>query len=93
MKPRTTCLLLLIGCLLIPAGYALTAKAAAQDDEVKSAATWEHLAMTHDGTSMTRELSQQIVRLGNEGWQLVCVTPVNRKGTTVQSIYFFKRPK
>ena len=49
--------------------------------------------MPHEGDNLSRELSKQIVRLGSDGWQLVCVTPLASDGTTVKTIYYFKRPK
>ena len=81
--------------LLVPATYAFTASAGQQEHAPKKnkTASWEHLAMPHDGNDLGGGLGKQIIRLGDEGWQLVCVTPVNDHGTTEKMIYYFKRPK
>ena len=56
---------------------------------------WEHAALTHDSAivSQDSDLSAQIVRMGNEGWELVSVTNVMKEGTTSQTVFYFKRPK
>ena len=64
----------------------------AQQDQ-PSVEQWEHLALTHDDAGLSKDLSQQIVRLGDQGWELVCVTPVTKDGSTVTTRYYFKRPK
>jgi hypothetical protein len=45
--------------------------------------------LTREGTD--RETSRQIVRLGDEGWHLVDVETFCREGTTVKTVYYFKR--
>lgn len=57
--------------------------------------SWEHLALTHADSAVAddKELSMRIVRLGNEGWELVTVSSVVQDGTTVKTILYFKRPK
>jgi hypothetical protein len=61
----------------------------------RAIARWEHLALTHDGANVSQDpqLSAQIVRVGNEGWELVCVTNVVKDGSTTKTIFYFKRPK
>ncbi|HRX83357.1 MAG: hypothetical protein H6821_12275 [Planctomycetaceae bacterium] len=56
---------------------------------------WEHLAMSVDATNGIGDgdTSSQIVRLGNEGWELVGVESIVIDGTTTKLAYFFKRPK
>jgi len=93
MKSRISSLLLLGCVLLMPVTYALTASATPQDHGKDSVTCWEHLALAHDRADLGGDLSGQIVRLGNEGWQLVCVSPIAKAGTTVKTIYYFKRPK
>lgn len=58
-----------------------------------SRATWEHMAVTHNGAEFDRELSQQIVRFGDEGWELVDVETVVSNGETTKTVFFFKRPQ
>jgi hypothetical protein len=79
--------------LLATATLVFTASATPQDDVQSSVTQWEHLAISHQGAGLSRELSQQINRLGNEGWQLVCVSMVDKEGTAERTIYYFKRPK
>ena len=93
MKSRINSLLLLCCVLLVPVTYALTASATQQGNPQDSVTRWEHLAMFHDRADLGGDLSGQIVRLGNEGWQLVCVSPIAKEGTTEKTIYYFKRPK
>ena len=93
MKSRITSLLFLGGVLLVLVTCALTVSATQNGNPQGSATRWEHLAMTHDGADLGGDLSEQIVRLGNEGWQLVGVTPIAKAGTTEKTVYYFKRPK
>ena len=56
--------------------------------------TWEHLAMEVPGEKLsTPEISGKIIKLGNDGWELVDVETIIRSGATKKMIYFFKRPK
>lgn len=69
---------------------------AGQESNVKKQSTsWEHLALPHQGQEFRGggELSKQINRLGNDGWELVDVTAYTHAGTTETTVYFFKRPK
>jgi len=88
--------LLPAGLLLIVAGFLvagfLVAGATAQPP-VQRTARWEHLALTQEDAGLGGGLSRQIIRLGNEGWELVDVTPIAKDGTTVKTRYYFKRPK
>ena len=63
-------------------------------------AKWQHLALT-EKVSITQvtgqqgpeqELSRQIVKLGEDGWELVSVANFSRDGTTRKTVYYFKRP-
>ena len=54
---------------------------------------WEHLALTQPRADLGGELSAQIVRLGDEGWELVDVVTISKDGDTETKIYYFKRPK
>jgi hypothetical protein len=56
---------------------------------------WEHMALTHRVAPNVTDatLARQIVEIGEKGWELVDVDSVNRDGTTVEMVYFFKRPK
>ena len=75
--------------------YAVNATAEKPSGGDPHAPRWEHLALTHQGPDVQkeRELSQQINRLGDEGWQLVSVSTTTKDGTTVSTVFYFKRPK
>jgi hypothetical protein len=84
----------LVCCMLLAtATLVFTASATPQDNVQSSDMQWEHLAITHQGAGLGGELSQQINRLGNEGWQLVCVSTVEKDGTTEKTVYYFKRAR
>ena len=63
-------------------------------------AKWHHLALTEKVSvsqvtgqeGPERELSGQIVKLGEDGWELVSVANFSRDGTTLKTVYYFKRP-
>jgi len=82
--------------VVICLGALLAAGLAAQNESRAPAATpagWQHLALPHDthqGVG-TPELSRQINQLGRDGWQLVDVEGIVEDGTTVRTVYFFKR--
>lgn len=83
--------------VVICLGAVLAAGLAAQNDESRAPADapagWQHLAMPHDTAQGvgTPELSRQINQLGRDGWQLVDVEGIVKNGTTVKTVYFFKR--
>ncbi len=76
-------------------GAALISRSVAQTDDSKPAAarSWQHLALMQKNSGPESELGAQINRLGREGWELVCVTPFVEDGTTMRTVYYFKRPK
>ena len=82
--------------VVICLGALLAAGLAAQNESRAPAdapASWQHLALPHDthqGVG-TPELSRQINQLGRDGWQLVDVEGIVQDGTTVKTVYFFKR--
>lgn len=89
-----TVLLLAIGCVLLLSAWSGFRASATQDSSRQpSQARWEHLAMPVDDLKLDADLSKTIIRLGNEGWELVTVMPIAVEGTTKKSIYYFKRPK
>ena len=79
--------LLVVGSSLAPGTHA--ASSMAKDTG------WEHLAFSCDATGgvSNPDTSRQIVQLGRDGWQLVSVEGVLKDGTTVQRVYYFKRPR
>lgn len=83
-------------CLvMIVAVFAFAAQGANAGAEGEGAPRWEHLALTHDSPEVVNDdgLAKRIVGLGSEGWELVAVVPVAKDGTTVKTVFYFKRPK
>lgn len=72
---------------------AVTAHLWAQSsDSAADSVGWQHLALTQvTADGMSADLSRQINQLGNDGWELVDVENFAEEGTTVKSVYFFKR--
>lgn len=93
MKTRSGLIVILSCLLFIPLlTQAFTASAGQRDDEPVAETRWEHLALPYPA-KLDTELSKKINKLGDDGWQLVCVTATDRDGTTDRTIYYFKRPK
>lgn len=95
MKPR-------IGFGLVAAGLLLTglmlswvlSTAMAQQPARPPIQKWQHMALTHNGADVSGDgnLSGQITKIGNEGWELVSVSSIIRNGTTEGTVFYFKRP-
>ena len=60
-----------------------------------SKAPWEHLVLEREGSivSTDRDLAEKINRLGDEGWEMYAVTPIQQDGTTKRLQFYFKRLK
>lgn len=95
MKTRTGYALLVCGVALAGAAYALAASDPQPDAEKNAAPRWEHLALRHGGTDVQndRGLAGRIIQLGDRGWELVDVSTAIKDGTTLKTIFYFKRPK
>ena len=91
---KNPAIVLVAAALLAAAAYPFAQPAGAQAENA-AAAAWEHLAMTHDGPGADdgQQLGAKINQLGDEGWQLVTVMPIDVDGTTKRTVYYFKRPK
>ncbi len=86
-------IILLTGCVAAFAAAAVAQSADAPNDR-PAAAGWQHLALTHEGESISGDpkLSRQINQLGRDGWELVDVTSLTKDGTTTKIVFCFKRP-
>ena len=93
MNSKTTLVILLCCALFIPLAYTFAAPTAEPADRHVDSAAWQHLALPHEGAGLDGDLFHQINRSGNDGWQLFGVTPIAKDGTTVKTVYYFKRPK
>lgn len=58
-----------------------------------AAPRWQHLALTHDLSKDPgkKKLTEQIHKVERDGWELVDVESVDKDGTTVKSVFYFKR--
>lgn len=95
--------LLLGGLVLI---FAVVIAGVLAGDSGKDGATgapskWQHLALSEKVSigqvrsaegSADAETGKTIVKLGQEGWELVCVANFSDSGTTRKTVYYFKRP-
>jgi hypothetical protein len=77
------------------ASYVSAAGSSHTAEPVARVMEWEHLAMPVDADRAfgDADVSRQIVRLGNEGWELVDVETVSLEGQPEKLVYFFKRPQ
>ena len=92
MNSRTSLAFLISGVMLMIGAFSYSAQATVEGQE-RRLNRWEHLAIPHPSAELDGELSQQLNRLGNEGWQLVTVSSIVEDGTAKSAIYYFKRPK
>lgn len=83
------------GCLALFLGAGLRAQNSKSDTPSPSPKAWRHLALEHEGKSVTEspDLARKINGLGEEGWQLVDVETFSEAGATTKVVFFFKRPK
>jgi len=63
-------------------------------DTIKPAITqWQHLTFTYKINETPKaDLARNINKLGREGWEMVSVGNITESGTTVQTIFYFKKP-
>lgn len=87
-------LTLLIAALAIAAAVSLWA-AEPPASATPAKAAWEHLVLEREGSIVAsdRDLAGKIIRLGDEGWEMYAVTPIQQDGTTRRMQFYFKRPK
>ncbi|MHC4401068.1 MAG: hypothetical protein ACYTG0_15435 [Planctomycetota bacterium] len=94
MKPHTIALSIVI-CLGVFLAAELSARNAESGATSGTMARWQHLALSHDtkkGVS-DQDLNRRIIQLGNEGWELVDIENVTKNGTTITTVFFFKRSR
>ena len=76
--------------ILICAIVAAKVLAVDRKDKEPSATKWEHLALEHH-LKRYDDPSKHIIKLGQEGWQLVTVENFSESGTTTKTVYYFRR--
>ena len=85
------CCTVALVCIVI----AGTALAAAHDsDNPRSATKWQYMAFEHDVINgpLGGELGKTITKVGRDGWELVSTANYLKDGTTVSTVFYFKRP-
>jgi hypothetical protein len=80
-------------CLAVVSFAALFAQNAEPERPAAGTVRWQHLALTHDAKqgATDQPLGRQINQLGRDGWELVDVETVTQEGTTVRTVFYFKR--
>lgn len=70
-------------------------KAADESKAAIAGQSWQHLALETEPEKATSDpsVSEQIVSLGNKGWELVTVLNFSSEGTTTRTVYYFKKPQ
>ncbi len=73
----------------------LTAQDAPKDAGEAADVRWQHMAMTVDlnDDQHHRKFVRQLSQVQNDGWELVDVENFDRSGTTIKTVYYFKKPK
>ena len=88
----------LVACIIVSVGAVVGANVVAADhdkDNVKvGGIKWQYLALTHNivDNPPSNSLGKQITTLGQEHWELVSVENFSESGTTVKTVFYFKRP-
>jgi len=87
--------LALLGVMLVVITVFSLGKAGSATPTAAVRPAWEHLVLEREGNivSTDRELAGKINKLGDEGWEMVAVSPVQQDGTTKRMQFYFKRPK
>jgi len=90
---RTT---ILLSCVMVfVCGIvAATVLAAGQnrDTETVGVSQWEYCSLRVKANRPANEAGRQILKLGQEGWELVSVENFSESGSTTATAYYFKRP-
>ena len=97
MRKNALLFLVLVGAgLICVAAFSRPDTQAARPIPVQS---WQHMALTVDlatddaNRDANRDASRKIIQLGHDGWELVDVENVVKGGTTVKTVYYFKKPQ
>lgn len=88
--------LLLCGFLVCVAGFWYATQqgtpARAQDAAAQHP-NWEYLVLPQPPGAAPERFAASINELGYQGWELVCVIPLHSDGSTVRTMFYFKRPR
>ena len=77
-------------------GVVFAAGLPAQNEDAPAPAaapSWQHLAFPVEGGKVfgNPQVSRQINQLGRDGYELVDVETIVKEGTTVKTVFFFKK--
>ena len=81
--------------ILVCAVIAANVLAAERDGEHgQSPKSWQYMAFEHDVTDgpLGGDLGKTITKVGRDGWELVSTANYSKSGTTVTTVFYFKRP-
>ena len=83
----------LLCCVTILVCIAIVGKTLAAEHG-PSARGWQYMALEHDVTNgpLGGELGKTITKVGRDGWELVSTANYSREGTTVTTVFYFKKP-
>jgi hypothetical protein len=88
-------ILLICGVICICAIVAAKVLAADDGNDAgkPSGAKWQYLAFKSkiEPDSPTAEVGKTITKLGRDGWELVGIENHSEAGTTMKTVYYFKR--
>jgi hypothetical protein len=64
-----------------------------QDAPQAKVTRWQYASLKVPSGTSDNDLGKQILKLGDDGWELVSVQNFTKEGTTAQTAFYFKRPK
>lgn len=85
------CFVTILVCIAI-VGRALAAER--DSEHGPSARGWQYMALEQDVTNgpLGGELGKTITKVGRDGWELVSTANYSKAGTTVTTVFYFKKP-
>jgi len=94
ISSKAAALLCCVTILICIAIVGRTLAAEHDGEHAPSARAWQYMALEHDVTNgpLGGELGKTITKVGRDGWELVSTANYSREGTTVTTVFYFKKP-